>query len=644
MPEPHFPNESGDNPSMNSDDLNISEPVAPGSLPPFSSKSNDLDAAKNKDIKTSSSVPAKRFQGIESIDPSEITSFNFAAGRRPTEGTGVRIGERLVEKGYITPEQLKVALQEKQMTGKLLGKVLVDLEFITEEQLSEVVAEAAGYDVFDPKKTIVDGEALSLLGKDEALKLRCLPVSFIDNVIQVAMADPNDVVLMDKLRRMMPRGVSIRPLVIAETMLAEAIDAAYGYSSDVESILAEMEKNTTDDMTKLPEDEAYTHPVVRLVNTLVAEAVKLGVSDLHWEPEENFVRLRYRLDGVLYTAQIIHKKHWSAMSQRIKIISSMNIADKLSPQDGRFELKIGPKSADFRVNSLPTVFGENIVMRVLDKSASIMPLERLGFSPGNLEKIQRAQTRPEGIIIVTGPTGSGKSTSLYSMINAINSVEVDIQTLEDPVEYSLPMIRQTAVREGVLGFGDGIRALLRQDPDIIFIGEIRDGVTAEMALKAAMTGHQVYTTLHTNDSFSAIPRLLDLGLKPGMIAGSIIAVFAQRLARRICMECRVPHVATEDECKLLGVDPSSPPSIYQAKEGGCPACRGKGYKGRIALAEILLFDEELDAVLASGANKAELKKTALKNGFKSMKDDAILKILEGITTIESARTCVDFTR
>ena len=373
---------------------------------------------------------------------------------------------------------------------------------------------------------------------------------------------------------------------------------------------------------------------MRLVNALMSEAVKTGVSDLHFEPEENFVRLRYRLDGVLFTAQILHKKLWSGISQRIKILSNMNIADKLSPQDGRFHLNIGDREADFRVSSLPTVHGENIVLRVLDKSASIMPLAKLGFSSSNLAKIRSAQSRPEGIIIVTGPTGSGKSTSLYSMINEINNVEVNIQTLEDPVEYSLPMIRQTSIREGILDFADGIRAMLRQDPDIIFIGEIRDSTTGEMALKAAMTGHQVYTTLHTNDSFGAIPRLVDLGLKPGMIAGAIIAVFAQRLVRRLCKECKEPYVPNAEECHILGVDHEAPPQVFKGRQGGCQACSGQGYKGRVAVAEVLLLDEDLDEVIARGGTKIEMKRLAKQKGFKNMRDDGILKILDGLTSLD----------
>jgi len=476
------------------------------------------------------------------------------------------------------------------------------------------------------------------------VKHQILPISVTTEEIFVAMADPFDVMAMDALRRYVPKNLTIKPLVSTSSVLVEAIDAAYGYASSIAAILKELEEGKAPDVATLSENEAYSHPIVRLVNALVFDAVKIGVSDLHFEPEENFVRLRYRKDGVLYTAQILHKQHWSGISQRLKIMANMNIADKLAPQDGRFGLNIGGKAADFRVSSLPTVHGENIVLRVLDQSAAIVPMEQLGFSPHNRELITRSQSRPEGIIIVTGPTGSGKSTSLYSMLNEINSVEVNIQTMEDPVEYSLPMIRQTPVREGVLEFADGLRALMRQDPDIIFLGEIRDPVTAEMALKAAMTGHQVYTTLHTNDSFGAIPRLLDLGLKPGMVAGNIISVFAQRLVRKVCKECRVEHVATPEECKIMKMDPANPPTIYQAKQGGCHACSGLGYKGRIAVAEILFMDEDLDDAISRNASKAELRKMAYEKGFKTMKDDGILKVLEGVTTLQSLATAVDINK
>ncbi len=528
---------------------------------------------------------------------------------------------------------------------KMLGAVLVDLGFIDEGTLSRFLAESSGFTIFDPKTTIFDGEFLGLIDKQTATKYQFLPISRTAEEAFVAMVDPFDVMALDALRRSLPKNLVIKPLIATPSILVEAIDAAYGYASSISGILKELEEGHARDVATLSENEAYSHPVVRLVNALVFDAVKLGVSDLHFEPEENFVRLRYRKDGVLYTAQILHKQHWSGISQRLKIMSNMNIADKLTPQDGRFGLTIGGKTADFRVSSLPTVHGENIVLRVLDQSASIVPLENLGFSPENLAKIRKAQARPEGVIIVTGPTGSGKTTSLYSMLNEINTAEVNIQTMEDPVEYTLGMIRQTPVREGVLEFADGIRALMRQDPDIIFLGEVRDPVTAEMALKAAMTGHQVYTTLHTNDSFGAIPRLLDLGLKPGMIAGAIIAVFAQRLVRKVCKECRVPHTATEEELKIMKIDSVvNPPTIYEAKQGGCQACGGLGYKGRIAVAEILLMDDELDEIIARNESKAELKRRAVEKGFKNMKDDGILKVLDGITTLQSLATVVDINK
>ncbi len=572
----------------------------------------------------------------------EVTSSvtELQTAEQETEVFKGRIGEILIAKGVITESQLNVALQEKKISGKMIGEVLVDLGFIEPEEMSVHIAEASGFGVFDPKATIMDGEMLAYVEKTLATKYQMLPFSKDGDDVLVAMADPHDVMALDVLRQNLPKGAKVKPFVATNQVISEAIDAAYGFSSDINAILNELEGEDEIDLNALTDEAGYSHPIVRLVNSLIFEAVKIGASDLHFEPEENFVRLRYRLDGVLFNAQILHKKHWSGISQRIKIMSSLNIADKLAPQDGRIQMTVAGHEVDFRVSSLPTVFGENIVMRVLDKQSSILPLHVLGFSEVNKDRIDRAQKRPEGIIIVTGPTGSGKTTTLYSMLNEINTVDVNIQTLEDPVEYSLPMIRQTSVREGVLSFADGIRALLRQDPDIIFIGEVRDKVTAEMALQAAMTGHQVYTSLHTNDSFGALPRLYDLGMVPGMIAGNIIAVFAQRLGRVLCTNCKEPHVATEEECKILGVETSKSPDIFNAHQGGCDQCKGQGYKGRVALAEILLFDDEMDAIVAKGGTRAEIKEMALAKGFKSIKDDGMLKILEGKTTFDAVSKIV----
>ncbi len=577
------------------------------------------------------------FSGGREIATIDRKSVARVGGNYDEDGNKIRIGDRLVAMGIITNDQLNVAIQEKKISGKMLGEVLVDLGFISDEMLSTVLAETSGFEVFNPKVTVIDGNALGLIDKKTATKHHILPVSIAGNVAKIAMADPYDVVAMDVLRRFLPKGTTVVPLVTTPVVLDEAIDAAYGYASKVNDILKELENTDGKNLevAGLTEEEAYSHPIVRLVNALVSEAVKIKASDLHFEPEENFVRLRYRVDGDLYTAQILHKQHWNAIGQRLKLMANLNIADKLTPQDGRINMNIGGKELDFRVSSLPTVWGENIVMRVLDKNAGIKPLKNLGFSDHNLKRIQRAQSKPEGIIIVTGPTGSGKTTSLYSMLNEINTVDVKIHTLEDPVEYSLPMIRQTPVREGILEFADGIRSMLRQDPNIIFIGEIRDKTTATMALQAAMTGHQVYTTLHTNDSFGAIPRLMDLGMVPGMVAGNIVAVFAQRLVRTLCPNCKQPHKPTEEECEILGVDHAVAPQIYNAKAGGCEMCGGAGYKGRVAVAEILLFDEELDEIIAQSGTKAEMKAQAVEKGFKSMRDDGILKVLEGITTLEA---------
>lgn len=565
-------------------------------------------------------------------------------GMPPAAGTETRqsrIGDRLVERGIITEDQLNVALHEKKKSSKMLGSVLVDLGFIDDKMLSTILAESTGYEEFNFHKTMIDPAALEKLPAKEAMKLQVLPISLDEEKVVVAMTDPYDVIALDKLRQYFPRNLRIVPQLATPSAMAVAIDAAYGNANSIEAIFKELATGVPDLDSLADEKEAYSHPIVRLVNAFVLEAVKMHASDLHFEPEENFIRLRYRVDGVLRTVHTIHREYWAGISQRLKILSDMNIAEKQSPQDGRFNINIGGREADFRVSSLPTVHGENFVLRVLDKSAGIKPLEQLGFSEHNLKLIKRSLMRPEGIIIVTGPTGSGKTTSLYSMINAINTVDVNIMTLEDPVEYSLPMIRQTNIRESAgLSFGDGVKALLRQDPDIIFVGEVRDEVTAEQALKAAMTGHQVFTTLHTNDCFGAIPRLLDLGLKPGMIAGAIIATFAQRLTRRLCPQCKKKRTATAEECRILRVDAANPPEICDPV--GCRFCNQEGYKGRIAVAEILVMDEDLDTIIAENGHKSQLKAKAKEKGFKGMADDGVEKVLQGETTIQVLMDAVDF--
>ncbi|MBU6474553.1 MAG: Flp pilus assembly complex ATPase component TadA [Alphaproteobacteria bacterium] len=557
-----------------------------------------------------------------------------------------RIGDRLVEQGLISIDQLNVALHEKQKSGKMIGQILVELGFVQESSVAAFLSESTGYQQFDPKKTMLDPDALALMTKKDVLKYQAIPITVVQdkNEFRVAMVDPYDVLALDKLKQFVPRSFEIIPFVCQASVFSDVVHRAYGVTTSIDGILKELagDKNAAKkNMDGLSEEEAYSHPIVRLVNAIVFEAVKMGASDIHFEPEENSVRVRNRIDGDLAVSHVIHREYWSGICQRLKIMAEMNIADKLSPQDGRFNMNMGGREADFRVSCLPTVHGENIVLRILDQNASIVPIERLNFSEHNMKLIGKVLARPEGIVIVTGPTGSGKTTTLYSMLNAINTPDVNIQTMEDPVEYSLQGIRQSHVRDGSgFSFGEGVKALLRQDPDIIFVGEIRDEVTAEQALKAAMTGHQVFSSLHTNDSFGAIPRLIDLKMQPTMLSGSIIASFAQRLVRRICPKCKAPYQASPEECRLLAADPASPPTLY--KGAGCAECGGSGYKGRLGIHEILYVDEQLEELIAANRPITEMKAAAYKNGFKNMAEDGVAKVYAGLTTLDSLTKSVNF--
>jgi len=587
--------------------------------------------------------------GVEASDLAKLPSSLSPAEIAAAQDGGVkrkRIGERFMDMGLITPDQLNVALHEQKKTGKMLGETLVALGFLGADMLTHFLSQVMGYEEFNPKTTVVDPEALKLIDKKDAAKYRVIPVSLSHQrgELTLAMADPDDVMALDNIKQIIPKGYNIIRQICSPALINDAIHRVYGVSTSIEDILRELtgDKNAAkQNMDSLNEDEAYSHPLVRLVNAILFEAAKLGASDLHFEPEESFARVRYRIDGDLVAAHTFHKEYWGGICQRLKIISGMNIADKLTPQDGRFSMNMGGRDADFRVSSLPTVHGENIVLRLLDKNASIVPLDKLDFSEINMRMIKKSLAKPEGIILVTGPTGSGKTTTLYSMINAVNTIDVNIMTLEDPVEYSLPNIRQTNIREATgFTFAEGVKSLLRQDPDIIFVGEVRDEVTAEQALKAAMTGHQVFTTLHANDTFGSIPRLMDLGLKPGMMAGSIISVFAQRLVRRICPHCKTPYQASREECILLGVNPEVPLTLY--KGVGCKNCSGTGSKGRIAIHEILYMDEEINSILAANGDKGTLKKKAVELGFKSMRDDGILKLYKGLISLQELRRVANF--
>ena len=553
----------------------------------------------------------------------------------------MRLGDKLVHEGYITQDELRIALTEQRRTGKKLGEVLLELGFMTEEEVRTAVGTVVGYHSMSLEGVVPDPKALNLIPETFARSNIVLPISLIDNELKIAMANPEDIMLLDKIRRQIQTStVQVRPVLASENEILEAIDRYYGYELSLEGILKELETGEIDLRVLTAQDE-YSQPIVRLIDGLLTDAVKLGASDVHFEPEEKFIRIRYRLDGVLKQVHLFHKFIWPAIVVRLKVLSHLDLTDQRKPQDGRMDLVVHGRQINFRVSSLPGTHGENFVLRILDKEKGIIPLDRLGLDAVSLRELQLMMARPTGILLVTGPTGSGKTTTLYSMLNEMNEIGVNIMTLEDPVEYPMQLIRQTAVNEEVgLTFAAGIRSLLRQDPDIILIGEIRDGETAEMALRAAMTGHQVFSTLHTNSALGAFPRLLDIGVSRSILSGNIIGIVAQRLARRLC-QCKQPYEATPIEKKVFKVPANQSLILYQAV--GCERCDHSGYKGRLAILETLRMTEALDELVLNGATMHELQEMALKHGFISMLQSGLRWVKKGETTLEEIGRVVDLT-
>jgi len=564
----------------------------------------------------------------------------FEAPKKKLTGAGQLVGDRLVEGGFITRDQLNIALHEQRAKGQMIGSVLVKLGFLDEDALASVLAERTGYEAVDLKQIMFDPALLKRLPKAVASRCRAVPLRLEGSRLDVAMADPYDIVAMDAIRRHFPRPIELVPFVSSQADIMDVLEHTYGFTSSVDDILKELETGQT---LETPEGADYQHPVVRLVNTLLFDAVKRGASDVHLEPENNFVRVRYRIDGCLQQVRALRNTHWPALSHRLKIMAGMNIADTRSIQDGRFQLQAGGGDVDFRVAIMPTVWGETIAVRLLDHRRSLLPLTGLGFNATAISALERIMERPQGITLVTGPTGSGKTTTLYSVLRRLSSVDVNIATLEEPVEYQLDLIRQTAVHEAQgLSFGAGVRGVLRMDPDIIFIGEIRDNDTAQMALRAAITGHQVYSTLHCIDALGAVPRLVDLGLSPRMIAGNVNGIIAQRLVRKLCPQCKRKRRATPDERRLLRVHGSKKTFIAEAK--GCEFCSGTGRRGRTVIAEILRLTPELDDMIAADAGRLALEKQALAGGFRKLQDDGIARVLAGDIALSDLRRIVDLTR
>ncbi len=554
------------------------------------------------------------------------------------------LGERLIAEGLISADQLQVALKEQSRHDEPLGRILVKLGLISEGVLRDTLGETLGHDSIDLSTAIPDPDALKMVPKNIARRYSMLPINFDKNekVLTLAMADTFNVVAIDQVAATLGAGVGISTLMAGEAEIEAAIEQFYQYELSIEGILREIDTGEVDTLNVAVENEEYNHPLIRLVDAILADAVKKDASDIHLEPESGFLRVRYRIDGVLRQVMALHRSYWPGMVVRLKVMARMNIAETRAPQDGRIGLTLAGRRIDFRVACQQTTHGENFVLRVLDRRKGIVPLEKLKLVKETLTSLQVMMARPEGIILVTGPTGSGKTTTLYSMLNYRNDESVNIMTLEDPVEYPMPMIRQTSLNEAAkLDFANGIRSMMRQDPDIILVGEIRDEETAEMAFRAAMTGHQVFSTLHTNSALGAIPRLLDIGVKPQIMAGNIIGIVAQRLVRRLCRHCKQAYAPDETERQLLGISSTKPVLLY--KEGSCEACNFLGYKGRVAVIEVLKINQEFDELIARSATRAEMYESACNSGFRELAEDGIRHVLAGTTSLSEISRVVDLT-
>ncbi|MBS1131515.1 MAG: type secretion system protein E:ral secretory system protein N-terminal [Proteobacteria bacterium] len=555
------------------------------------------------------------------------------------------LGQILISEGILSEDQLRIALLEQMKQNQPIGKLLVSLGFVTEATLRQALSENLGKQSIDLSHAVIDPQALKLVPRDLAKRHHLLPLDYdrTNRRLALAISDINDIVGLDRVRSQLEEGTEIETLLAGESEIDHAIDQYYGHELSIDGILHEIETGEIDWHSLSATDNEYSQPVVRLIDSILTDAVKREASDIHFEPEANFLRIRYRIDGMLRQIRALHKSYWPAMTVRIKVLSGMNIAEMRAPQDGRISLTVSGRPIDFRVASQPTIHGENIVLRILDRQKGIVPLEGLGLAEEHLHQLKLMISRPEGIILVTGPTGSGKTTTLYSVLNHINAEGIHIMTLEDPVEYPMAMVRQTSVSETAkLDFANGIRSMMRQDPDVILVGEVRDSETAEMAFRAAMTGHQVYTTLHTNSAIGAVPRLLDIGVLPDIMAGNIIGIVAQRLIRRLCEHCKSPYHAEPHEIRLLGPQgEGTRPVLFRPT--GCELCDFQGYRGRLAIMELLRIDAGIDDLIARRATTHEIRSRALLQGFTTLADDGMRRVLNGTTSLEELARVVDLT-
>jgi type IV pilus assembly protein PilB len=549
-----------------------------------------------------------------------------------------RLGDILIQAGMITADQLSEAIEAQKQTKERLGKSLIRLGFITEENLLKTLANQLKLNYVNLKEEKIDSSLIRLVPEKVARRHLVLPLTQMGGVLVVAMADPLNIFALDDLA--FKTGLEIEPAIASEQDILTSLKSLYGSSltdkiemtpEEIRGVSGEDEPPETEDREGEFIDEG---PISQLVNLIISEAIKERCSDIHLEPDEKALRIRYRIDGILKETSSLGARFIAPVISRIKIMSKMDIAERRYPQDGRFKFTVDNKVIDSRVSTFPTIYGENVVMRILEQSSIVIGLEDLGFLPRDMEKVRYFIQKPYGFILVTGPTGSGKTTTLYAILNTINSPEKHLVTLEDPVEYRLDGIRQCQINlKAGLTFAVGLRSILRQDPDGIMVGEIRDYETAEIAVQSALTGHLVLSTLHTNDAPSSLVRLADMGVDAFLISSAVEGVIAQRLVRVICPRCKEPYTASEKELQALNLSIDKEVVLQRGK--GCSNCKGSGYKGRLGIFEILIVDSELKEMILRKASQKEIENYAYKNqGMKSLREDGVAKVLAGITTVE----------
>ena len=567
-----------------------------------------------------------------------------------------KIGDLLVKENLITQQQLKEALEYQRVHGGRLGHCLIKLGFVTDDEITAILSRQYGVPSINLSFFDVDPGVVKLIPVETAQKYQIMPLSRVGSTLTIAMIDPTNVFAMDDIKFM--TGFNIEPVVASETAIRESIDKYYGttHSIELKKVMEDIAivdpKLTDGDDTSLEvaseeeaidleglEQAAEEAPIVKLVNLVLSNAVKRGASDIHLEPYEKEFRVRFRIDGVLNAVMNPPLKLKDAITSRLKIMAKLDISEKRLPQDGRIKIKMKnegkAKDLDFRVSVLPTLYGEKVVLRLLDKDNLMLDMTRLGFEPDPLKRFEAAILKPYGMVLVTGPTGSGKTNTLYSSIARLNKIDTNIMTAEDPVEFNLAGINQVQMKEQIgLNFAAALRSFLRQDPNIILVGEIRDFETAEIAVKAALTGHLVLSTLHTNDAPSTISRLMNMGIEPFLVATSVHLICAQRLIRRVCKDCKEEMATPPQALVDAGFSPAEAKKLITYRGKGCQTCNGTGYKGRVGLYEVMEINDDLRELILIGASGIELKKKAVENGMITLRGSGLQKLRDGVTTME----------